>query len=68
MELWTSVPPGWPNRGQSKTRKVFEIYPGLAHAGTTPVNCYFYPGIFIFIYIFCTGELRLPFLEVTNYF
>ena len=46
-----SVPPEWPDRGQSKTREVFEIYPGLALQGP-PLLLLFLPRHFYFYFLF----------------
>lgn len=49
-----SVPPEWPDRGQSKTREVFEIYPGLALQGPPLLIVIFTPAFLFLFFIFCT--------------
>lgn len=55
-----SVPPEWPDRDQSETREVFEIYPGLALQGPPLLIVIFTPAfLFLFLYRF----LRTPYRE-----
>lgn len=58
-----SVPPEWPDRGQSKTREVFEIYPGLAPQGPLLLIVIFTPAfLFLFYFYFCTEYGECDFL------